>query len=134
MFDHAPMEGPVYRYIEIHLKMSEFNIEFHSEILGPREEYWYQYNLTCPPSLNSYISLSSLIRFKMYVVSLVFQLNNTKIYRNIGSVDFDDLPCNCNRSSKVDRKCMYNGECRKSILVYKAECKDCKMCYIGNTR
>ena len=29
---------------------------------------------------------------------------------------------------------MYGGECRKSIVVYKAECKDCKMCYIGNTQ
>jgi len=59
---------------------------------------------------------------------------NTKLSKNIGSADFADLPCNCNRSSKVNGKCMYNGECRKSIVIYKAECAECKMCYIGNTQ
>ena len=29
---------------------------------------------------------------------------------------------------------MFNGECRKSIVIYKAECQTCKMCYIGNTQ
>ena len=54
--------------------------------------------------------------------------------KNIESADFANLPCNCNRSSKVNGECMYKGECRRSIVVYKAECADCKMCYIGNTQ
>ena len=29
---------------------------------------------------------------------------------------------------------MYKGECRKAIVVYKAECVDCKMFYVGNTQ
>ena len=64
-----------------------------------------------------------------------FQSNlNTKLTKNSGSANFAELPCNYNRTSRVDRNFMYGGECRRSIVVYKAECKDCKMCYIGNTQ
>ena len=45
-----------------------------------------------------------------------------------------DRPCNCNRASRVNGECIYNGDCRKSIVVYKAECKLCKMAYFGNTQ
>ena len=58
----------------------------------------------------------------------------SKLNANVGSEDFADLPCNCNRSSKVNGECAYGGECRKSIVIYKAECKSCKMCYLGNTQ
>ena len=64
-----------------------------------------------------------------------FQSNlNTKLTKNSGSANFAELPCNYNRTSRVDRNFMYGGECRRSIVVYKAECKDCNMCYIGNTQ
>ena len=64
-----------------------------------------------------------------------FQSNlNTKLTKNVGSADFAKLPCNYSRTSRVNRKCMCGGECRKSIVVYKVECKDCKMCYIQNTQ
>ena len=58
----------------------------------------------------------------------------SKLTKGVGSRDFEDAPCNCIRASKVNRKCMFNGECRKSIVVYKAECQKCKMFYIGNTQ
>ena len=48
-----------------------------------------------------------------------------KLTRNVKSRDFKDLPCNCNRASKIDRTCKFGGECRKSIIVYKAKCEDC---------
>ena len=58
---------------------------------------------------------------------------NKKLMEGIGSKDFDTLKCNC-YSTKVDGKCIFNLECRKSIVVYKAECKECGMHYIGNTQ
>ena len=58
---------------------------------------------------------------------------NAKLMKGIGSKDFDQLDCNC-YSSKVDGECIFNSEWRKSIVVYKAECKVCGMHYIGNTQ
>jgi hypothetical protein len=37
---------------------------------------------------------------------------NRKVMDGIVSWDFMDQPCNCNRVSKIDGKCAYNGECR----------------------
>ena len=42
--------------------------------------------------------------------------------------------CNCNRASKVNGECVYKGECRKILVVYKAECNDCTIWYLGNTQ
>ena len=58
----------------------------------------------------------------------------TKLVKNVKSLDFDDEPCNCNRASKINGECAYGGDCRKSIVIYKAECKDCNMAYLGNTQ
>ena len=58
----------------------------------------------------------------------------TKLTRHVKSRDFEDLPCNCNRASKIDGLCMFGGDCRKAIVVYKTECRDCNMVYIGNTQ
>jgi hypothetical protein len=46
-----------------------------------------------------------------------------KLMDGIISRDFMDQPCNCNCALKIDRKCAYNGECRKMCVVYKATCK-----------
>ena len=60
---------------------------------------------------------------------------NGKLIKNIRSEDYADLECNCNIvTSKVNGICVYSGEYRKSVVVYKAECKDCGMCYLGNTQ
>ena len=56
-----------------------------------------------------------------------------KLMKDVKSRDFKDLPCNCNQASKINGLCMFGGECRKSIVVYKIECKDCSIYYIGNT-
>ena len=57
-----------------------------------------------------------------------------KLLKGIGSKDFEDLECNCNTASKINGKCIYDSKCRSSILIYKAECKECKSFYIGNTQ
>ena len=57
-----------------------------------------------------------------------------KLTKNVQSEDFAQLKCNCNKKSLVNGECAYGGECRASIVVYKAECKECKMCYLGNTQ
>ena len=68
-------------------------------------------------------------------LSQAFMGNLTsKLTKGAGSSDFKDEPCSCKRASKFDGKCMFNGKCRKSIVVYKAECQKCKICYIGNTQ
>ena len=57
-----------------------------------------------------------------------------KLTKNVQSEDFARLKCNCNKTSLVNGECAYGGDCRASIVVYKAECKECKMCYLGNTQ
>jgi hypothetical protein len=52
----------------------------------------------------------------------------------IVSWDFMDQPCNCNRTSKIDGKCAYNGEWRKMCVVYKATCRVCNESYIEQTQ
>jgi hypothetical protein len=59
---------------------------------------------------------------------------NRKLMDGIVSRDFMDRPCNCNRASKIDGKCAYNGECRKMCVVYKATCRVCDESYIGQTQ
>ena len=52
----------------------------------------------------------------------------------VKSLDFEDRPCNCNRDTKIQGECIFNGECRKSIIIYEAKCNQCGMVYIGNTQ
>ena len=53
----------------------------------------------------------------------------------ITSRDFMNEDCNCiSRDCVNDSRCMYNGECRKKMVVYKATCKKCNKFYIGNTQ
>jgi hypothetical protein len=65
----------------------------------------------------------------------IFQGDLTrKLMDGVVSRDFRDLPCNCNKASKVDGKCAYNEECRKMCLVYRATCTICDQPYIGQTQ
>ena len=59
---------------------------------------------------------------------------NNKLMEGITSKDFMDLKCNCMNSTKVNGNCMYGGNCRKSIVIYKATCTECGCYYIGNTQ
>ena len=43
-------------------------------------------------------------------------------------------PCNRNSTSTINGKCIYNTECRKSMVIHEAKCKTCNMLYIGNTQ
>ena len=57
-----------------------------------------------------------------------------KLMKDVKSQDYMDRPCNCNKASKVDGKCIYGDKCRKCIVVYKCEYSICGMFYIGNTQ
>ena len=57
-----------------------------------------------------------------------------KLNKNVGSLDFDTLPCNYNTRKKVNGECPYNNICCKSIVVYKATCDITKKFYIGCTQ
>ena len=63
----------------------------------------------------------------------IFQSDlNQKIMDGIFSWDFMDLPCNCNKATKMHGRCVYNGNCRKMCVVYKVMCRKCECYYIGN--
>ena len=34
----------------------------------------------------------------------------------------------------MNGSCAFGGDCRKSVVVFKVECVDCGMCYLGNTQ
>ena len=57
-----------------------------------------------------------------------------KLNKNVGSLDFDTLPCNCNIRTKINDECPYNNLCRHSIVVYKATCRTTQKFYIGCTQ
>ena len=60
---------------------------------------------------------------------------SAKIMKGVQSKDFMERDCNCNKSTKNEKGlCIYNGQCRKSVVVYKATCLSCSMVYIGNTQ
>ena len=61
---------------------------------------------------------------------------NKKIMIGVMSKDFMDLECNCNKKTKINGTCPYNGECRKSCLIYGLTCKACeiKPKYLGSTQ
>ena len=52
----------------------------------------------------------------------------------VGSMDFADGPCNCNKKSLVNGSCSFEGKCRAHMVVYEAKCTICDMVYIGNTQ
>ena len=65
----------------------------------------------------------------------IFQGDLTnKVLDGVQSMDFMDQDCNCNTLLKVEGKCVYKGQCRKSLVIYKVTCKECGECYIGNTQ
>jgi hypothetical protein len=55
-----------------------------------------------------------------------------KLTLNVVSQDFETLKCNCRLGPSM--VCGYNNMCRKSIVVYKVECKTSSKVYIGNTQ
>lgn len=68
-------------------------------------------------------------------LSQLFQGDLTaKLMRGVESADFKDRPCNCCNATLVEGSCFCKGKCRKSVVVYKANCKLCNCFYIGNTQ
>ena len=39
----------------------------------------------------------------------------TKIMEGVGSKDFDNDDCNCNKATKRDGLCLYEGKCRRTM-------------------
>ena len=58
----------------------------------------------------------------------------TKLMEHIGSKDFERRECNCTTASKVDGVCIYGGNCRESMVIYKATCKETGKFYVGCTQ
>ena len=59
---------------------------------------------------------------------------NNELMEGITSKDFVDLKCNCTWATTMDGKCIYGGNCRKSIIIYEATCTKCGCHCIGNTQ
>ena len=57
-----------------------------------------------------------------------------KLIRNLVSLDYEEKPCNCSPSSRINNICPYHGKIRTSCIVYKATCKETGKSYIGNTQ
>ena len=58
-----------------------------------------------------------------------------KIMEGIVDENLIDRACNCNvRSLLEDGSCMYDGECRKSMVIYELKCKSTGKSYIGKTQ
>jgi len=58
-----------------------------------------------------------------------------KVMDGVNDFDLRDRPCGCHRSSKrADGRCFYDGNCRRSMVVYKLRCKCCDSSYFGKTQ
>jgi hypothetical protein len=56
-----------------------------------------------------------------------------KLTEGIIYMDFKNLPCNCQEKG-ANGLCLYEGDCRKSIVVYKTTCLKTGKMHIGNTQ
>ena len=59
---------------------------------------------------------------------------NQKLTSDLVCKDFENLPCNCITKCKINGKCIFNGQCRQSVVVYEATCNFCTHQYVGNTQ
>ena len=58
-----------------------------------------------------------------------------KVMKDVIDQEKMDRPCNCNKATLLeDGKCLYEGQCRRSMVVYDLECKLCDSHYIGKTQ
>ena len=58
-----------------------------------------------------------------------------KIMMNVIDENWKDRPCNCNKTSlKENGECLYENNCRKTMIVYDLECTICDLHYIGKTQ
>ena len=73
-------------------------------------------------------------KFSNFVEKLNADLNN-KVMANIIDSNLMDRKCNCNRKPKLDDgRCHYDGDCRKSMVVYELKCNVTGKNYIGKTQ
>lgn len=59
---------------------------------------------------------------------------SSKVMESFVDANMVDLPCNCNVISlRRDGSCLYNGDCRKRMVVYGLENKNTNQVYYGKT-
>jgi hypothetical protein len=59
----------------------------------------------------------------------------SKVMREIDDKTWNNHKCNCDiRTKKADGTCLYEGLCRKAIVVYELKCSLCGCCYVGKTQ
>ena len=59
---------------------------------------------------------------------------SSKVMADIVDANMVDSPCNCNvRSLRSDGSCLYNGDCRKKMVIYSLKNKKTNQTYIGKT-
>ena len=58
-----------------------------------------------------------------------------KVMKGIFDSDLMDMKCNCNKASTLENgKCMYDSQCRQSMVVYELQHKATNKSYIGKTQ
>ena len=58
----------------------------------------------------------------------------TKLNKEVISLDFQRLECNCRLKKGGTRECGYNNVCRRLVVVYKVRCTTTNKVHIGNTQ
>ena len=48
----------------------------------------------------------------------------TNLSSGVRSIDLENASHNCTLASKANGECMFGGQCRKYIMMYKGECQD----------
>lgn len=60
---------------------------------------------------------------------------NVKVMDGIIDGDLPDRECKCQaRSKKDDGQCFYDGDCKKSMIVYEHTCLLCEKAYVGKSQ
>jgi hypothetical protein len=58
-----------------------------------------------------------------------------KITKGVYDLEWSDRACNCNSKTLLnDGHCLYESQCRKSMVVYNLECKLCDSHNVGKTQ
>ena len=73
-------------------------------------------------------------RFENIDELLISHANNV-VMKNWISRDFKQRDCNCNVANKDAKgKCIFNGQCRTTCVIYELQCKISKKKHIGQTQ
>ena len=69
------------------------------------------------------------------IEELMISHANNMVMKNWMSRDFKQRDCNCNVANEDAKgKCMFNGQCRMTCVIYELQCKISKKKHIGQTQ